>query len=661
MASRRWGIYPSDRVDYHARRQPGRAQVIRIPDDITVRYDQLRVALGGSHAVVIRWLMDGMAGRIDALLTARSQRVVPPDDVPMDPSGTDDPDVVPDSQDVVGQDRATGLDEDNPVDDGVESDQEAIEVDDELREVPLQEGDDEPHVPLPAEYGLWARSKIMEFCSLFRVRCPRDGCMLYCLPPIVTELLQIWQLKFQCDDGHTTIFITGEMERDRGSPYVTGQLYHAALCAGLSYTSVSSMLAAIRVHVPTEAHWYAFQSGARGRHIGWCAAVLSYWDAQKASLHAAIRESEEPLVVYVDCRWDSSRNGYHGTVPFINAADDRVIEMVTMTRVEAQSSWNIETRAVERGISSLLEKGIAISEIIHDDNRAVDSIIDRYEILNQKDLWHKCKNIIENFKILQDAKVTAADRSIVDARSRVELAVFTNDMLKQYCRSQQLPVSSTKVTLINRIAEHLGLAAEEYHTVERSRGLKYPELAAHDIAYKLKSWIYTCCRRAKTRGDSRPELLVFDIYTAAQHWAGDHSDCRILPGDRPCGRRQFGDGARFPHGGATHLAVQKFLEEHVTATKMTFYTRARENYMSETFHSVINKFATKRIHWERSHEARLACAALDWNENIRREVAAVYPRRVNNSSVRRRPANTRVLVRRTTRWKDDIRRIIFPE
>ncbi|KAL3676555.1 hypothetical protein R1sor_026503 [Riccia sorocarpa] len=330
MASRRWGIYPSDRVDYHARRQPGRAQGPTCSSSRRCR---------------------------------------------MDPPSTDDPDIVPDSQDVgVRIYRESGLDEDDPVADGVESDQETIEVDDELQEVPLREGDDEPQVQLPTEYGLWARGKIMEFCSLFRVRCPRDGCMLYCLPPIVMELLLCWQVKFQCDDGHTTVFVTGEMERDRGSPHVTGQLYHAALCAGLSYTSVSSMLAAIRVHVPSEAHWYAFQSGARGRHIGWCVAVLSYWDAQKAFLHAAIREAGEPLAVYVDCRWDSSRNGYHGTVSFINAADDRVIEMVTMTRVEASSSWNIETRAVERGIESLLDKGMAISEIIHDDNQDQDPL-----------------------------------------------------------------------------------------------------------------------------------------------------------------------------------------------------------------------------------------------------------------------------------------------
>lgn len=79
----------------------------------------------------------------------------------------------------------------------------------------------------------------------------------------------------------------------------------------------------------------------------------------------------------MDCRWDSSRNGFHGTVPFINASDNRVIEMVTMTRVEVESSWRIETAAVEKGIQTLLEKGLVISEIIHDDNHAVDAIIDR--------------------------------------------------------------------------------------------------------------------------------------------------------------------------------------------------------------------------------------------------------------------------------------------
>jgi hypothetical protein len=39
------------------------------------------------------------------------------------------------------------------------------------------------------------------------------------------------------------------------------------------------------------------------------------------------------------------------------------------------------------------------------------------------------------------------------------------------------------------------------------------------------------------------------------------------------------------------MAVKNWLVKKCTLTKMKFYTRARENYLSEMFNSVINKYA----------------------------------------------------------------------
>ncbi|KAL3685937.1 hypothetical protein R1sor_003959 [Riccia sorocarpa] len=46
--------------------------------------------------------------------------------------------------------------------------------------------------------------------------------------------------------------------------------------------------------------------------------------------------------------------------------------------------------------------------------------------------------------------------------------------------------------------------------IQRQRPLSYPELATHDIAYKLKSWIYTCAKSAAARGDIDPKILTVD-------------------------------------------------------------------------------------------------------------------------------------------------------
>ncbi|CAM6099359.1 unnamed protein product [Calypogeia fissa] len=62
--------------------------------------------------------------------------------------------------------------------------------------------------------------------------------------------------------------------------------------------------------------------------------------------------------------------------------------------------------------------------------------------------------------------------------------------------------------------------------------------------------------------------------------------------------------------------MKAFMAKKITVNKMKFYTRARENFMLDTFYFVMGKYATKRIHFPTSHEAQLFCADMDWNENI---------------------------------------------
>ncbi|KAL2653073.1 hypothetical protein R1flu_021201 [Riccia fluitans] len=111
--------------------------------------------------------------------------------------------------------------------------------------------------------------------------------------------------------------------------------------------------------------------------------------------------------------------------------------------------------------------------------------------------------------------------------------------------------------------------------------------------------------------------------------------------------------------GETHKAVKDFLKKYITELKMKFYIKARENYISETFHSVINKYATKRFHFDRNYTARLACTALDWNENILREVRAMYNRGGSDTAVRRRARTDKKLVPRTSAWKSQLARKVF--
>ncbi|KAL3675378.1 hypothetical protein R1sor_025326 [Riccia sorocarpa] len=116
----------------------------------------------------------------------------------------------------------------------------------------------------------------------------------------------------------------------------------------------------------------------------------------------------------------------------------------------------------------LFQKGLVIAEIIHDDNKVVDSTIDKYEINNQKYLWHKCKGLISKFK--------------------EKFLLYRATTCSQW----------DQIGSYQQSCEYLSLPAE-YFQVEHTRGLKYLALAAQDIAYKLKLWFYTCARHAKER------------------------------------------------------------------------------------------------------------------------------------------------------------------
>ncbi|KAL2632038.1 hypothetical protein R1flu_016724 [Riccia fluitans] len=265
-------------------------------------------------------------------------------------------------------------------------------------------------------------------------------------------------------------------------------------------------------------------------------------------------------------------------------------------------------------------------------------------------------------ELLQEMRRTPKESTVEAATTIAQVAVFSVVQLKEYCREHDLPQSRSKLQLVQRVSVHLKLPEAGASTeIQRQRPLKYPKLAVHDIAYKLKSWIYTCAKNASLRGDTTPELLTMDIHNAADHWAGDHTTCSYVHGMKKCVVENWTGGkeAKYPEGGKTHKAVKEFLKKYITETKMKCYIRARENFISEIFHSVINKFSTKRIHFDASHTARLACAAMDWNENIRRDVRATYQHASNDTAVRRRAKTNRVMVERTSHWKKALAATVF--
>ncbi|KAL2613013.1 hypothetical protein R1flu_024705 [Riccia fluitans] len=113
--------------------------------------------------------------------------------------------------------------------------------------------------------------------------------------------------------------------------------------------------------------------------------------------------------------------------------------MVTLTQKETGPSWRIETQALQQALSTLQEKGLNIVEVIHDDNMQVDAILSQHNILSQKDLWYKCKNVMGKFKeLLQEKRRTPQDSTVEAATTIAQVAVFSIAQLKDYCRENNL-------------------------------------------------------------------------------------------------------------------------------------------------------------------------------------------------------------------------------
>lgn len=110
-----------------------------------------------------------------------------------------------------------------------------------------------------------------------------------------------------------------------------------------------------------------------------------------------------------------------------------------------------EDACVRQCIEELLENGITIKEVVHDDKAFVDNILAKFEIFNSKDLWHKCKKLCGKLKEdLARAKRAGLSR-VEDARLLIDLKGATVPLLKEYLKTHSLALSSNKDAIMLRV------------------------------------------------------------------------------------------------------------------------------------------------------------------------------------------------------------------
>jgi hypothetical protein len=105
------------------------------------------------------------------------------------------------------------------------------------------------------------------------------------------------------------------------------------------------------------------------------------------------------------------------------------------------------------------------------------------------------------------------------ATSYEEVKRCNIDILNAWLRENKLLVGGKKEKLIQKVVQAMGISSEQGAGSSSSSEspLEYLELAHHNIAVKLKSWIYKCCCISATSGHDDVTTLVKNISNAADH------------------------------------------------------------------------------------------------------------------------------------------------
>ncbi|CAI5524255.1 unnamed protein product [Closterium sp. Naga37s-1] len=152
------------------------------------------------------------------------------------------------------------------------------------------------------------------------------------------------------------------------------------------------------------------------------------------------------------------------------------------------------------------------------------------------------------------------------------------------------------------------------------------------------------------------EDVAAELALAADHWAGLHAGCArgdVLP---RCVKDNWGpESAVYEPDSETHKAVKEWLATHCSAEQMRPYVLGAGSWLNESFHSLICKYAPKRVRFLGSMEARIALAVLHWNNTVERVVKA-YKTRLRKATRVRRGKKDRVLGPMDWTWVDDIMR-----
>ncbi|GBG78282.1 hypothetical protein CBR_g26313 [Chara braunii] len=485
--------------------------------------------------------------------------------------------------------------------------------------------------------------KLLQLLGLFDLRCPSHGAAGLVDVESISYPAHICCLRLTCTKGcvwaWNSCFVKNEVWKSR----VEQQLFHSAVSTGTTYTVLNSLCTGLGMKTVNKGKFYKFFSDVGGTKGGWNTKTVKlacrFFDAAIRT----VMEDGKPVTLMIDGRYDSSRSSQHCTVTAMDFHTRLIVGIVTLRpKYGGKASSQLEPPAVMRLLQELEERGLATQEVVTDDCQALGPGFREKGLRWQKDVWHKVKNLARNFskhvklgkatkkKNLEECETEAQimqmnKEDIVVAHDRL----FPNEKLTPKQRRSTKPVI---VDLVFKKMYPEGNARASTRVVD-------PDGVSEYHLLELRRWFMKACELSAGEGLDDASTLASDIHMLVDHWAGDHSRC---VGERQALCEVAGGPCRLPMfsiAAAAYKDASYFFGRQCSVEKMSHYTLNRATSAVETFHANINKYCSKRIHFEKSYDARVCLAALHWNCNAWRDPIDFVPRIPAGTSIRQRPGH----------------------
>ncbi|GBG84369.1 hypothetical protein CBR_g38341 [Chara braunii] len=282
---------------------------------------------------------------------------------------------------------------------------------------------------------------------------------------------------------------------------------------------------------------------------------------------------------------------------------------------------------------------------------------------SQKCMWHKVKTLVKRLREAVRGAKTVKPAAVGACEHVREVKCFTKKELELWLESKCVHVAGVSTRKKDELVEIVWgvLFPEEAGKALPDDVIEIDALQTlHcNVEEEAKEWSYDACRLRERAKDDDGDVLATHVQHLADYWAGDHFRCDKELSNLCKATGGLDREPLYEAGGRVHLAIARCLEQFASNTKMAYYTHARMTFNNECFHSVINKYTTKRLNFPKSYEARVCCTALEWNKNKRIRRLRTGFRKLTNVTHRRRSARQHIYAARDTSWRFDIAIEVF--